>query len=312
MLKSPTEPIKFIKFMPFGKGLAILIPVLVLVVAPLLAAAIVTSTGYYGDILFSFASFYITTVDMVLIVISIAYGMFPILYNIFRSFRKHAEYAGREYRTVTKILRIEIPLLAIFTLYYFFFSPSNFEINYFYDLETLIWESEFFYFLDGIFVNSMYGMLYSVVGGLLWIAFIRINKDFYFYLAKGCFQNILEKNEVGKMESMIGGLRYYNEYLEKVLRLKINNIDQVFSKLLSDSKIDKQKVIKTIHHAFEENDRLQPINCISTALGIQETEKLLARQPVAEKIKNWTTYVIATIIPFMVSIIQLLFPSAPK
>jgi hypothetical protein len=286
-----------------------LIPILVLVAAPLFATAISTFMGYYGDPVFSFDQFSFYTIDIVLIALSIAYGLFPILYNKFGLFRNHAEYTTREYRIVTKILRIEIPLLAIVTLYYFFLSPSNIA-PYFNNLQNLIVESEYFFYIDVILVNLMYFILYSVVGGLLWIAFIKINKDFYFYLAKGSLENILEKNEIGKIESITRGLRYYNEYLEKVLKLKINNVDGVTSKLLSDPNVDRHEAIKSIYRAFKENDRFQPITCISTTLGLQETEKFLVRQPVGEKIKNWMTYIIATIIPFIVSVIQLLFPSA--
>jgi len=114
---------------------------------------------------------------------------------------------------------------------------------------------------------------------------------------------MLEKNEIDVIQSLTRGLRYYNKYLKRVLKLQINNVDGVTSKLLSDSKVDKNKAIESIYHAFEGNDTFQPITCISTTLDIQETEKFLVKQPVAEKIKDWTTYIIATIIPFIVSII---------
>lgn len=289
---------------------ATLIPILVLVAAPLLGTAITTLAGIYGEPIFTIGPFSIWTVDIPLIALSIAYGLFPILYNKFGLFRKHAEYTAIEYRMVMKILRIEIPLLALLTLYYFFFSPSNLE-PYFNSLQNIFEESVYFFLFDTSCLNSMYFMLYSVVGGLLWIAFNKINRDFYFYLAKGSFENILEKDQIGQMQSMTRGLRYYNEYLEKVLKLKINNVDRVISKLLSDSKVDKHETIKSIYQAFEDNDNLQPITCISTTLAIQETEIFLVRQPVAEKIKNWTTYIIATIIPLIVSIVQLLFPASP-
>ena len=142
----------------------------------------------------------INEIDIPFIVISIAYGMFPILYNTFGLFKKHAEHMTREYRTVTNILRIEIPLLAILALYYSLFKLSG--IEPFYSIGSAIGESQ--YSSVGHFsTNLMYFILYSAFGGLLWIAFSKItNKDFYFYLAKGCFENIFEKNDIGKMESM--------------------------------------------------------------------------------------------------------------
>ena len=274
-----------------------------------MGTAITTLAGIYGEPVFTIGPFSIWTVDVPLIAFSIAYGLSPILYNKLGLFRKHAEYTAREYRMVAKILSIEIPLLALLTLYYFFFSPSNLE-PYFNNLQDVFAKSLYVFLFDTSCLNLMYFLLYSVVGGLLWIAFMKINRDFYFYLAKGCFGNMLEKDEIRRMESMTRALRYYNEYLEKVLKLKINNVDGVISKLLSDSKVDKHEAIKSIYCAFDDNDRFQPITCISTTLGIQETEKFLIRQSVAEKIKNWTTYIMATIVPLIVSIIQWLFPAA--
>jgi hypothetical protein len=283
------------------------------VAAPILGAAITTLTTvetWYSQVVFELQlddipgsySFSFLTIDVIFLVLSLAYGLFPILYNYFGLSKKHAQHTAKEYYIVTKILHVEIPLLVILTIltfYYYFLLEEG-------DMLFL----KILGFTNMLFIENLgYTMLYSVVGGLLWIAFNKINKDFNFCLAKGCFENMLEKNEMEVIQSLTRGLRYYNKYLKRVLKLQINNVDGVTSKLLSDSKVDKNKAIESIYHAFEGNDRFQPITCISTTLDIQETEKFLVKQPVAEKIKDWTTYIIATIIPFMVSIIQFLFPA---
>jgi hypothetical protein len=77
--------VKCRKLMLSSARLATLIPVLVLSVAPLLALAIIELTVYW-DIIFNVGSFYISTIDIGLITLSISYGLLPILYNKFGLF----------------------------------------------------------------------------------------------------------------------------------------------------------------------------------------------------------------------------------
>ena len=81
----------------------------------------------------------------------------------------------------------------------------------------------------------------------------------------------------------------------------------MISKILSDPKVDKTTAILSIFKAFESNEKLKPVSCIAGILNIQETEKFLVKERLGVKIKNVGTYVVASIIPAVISVMQLLF-----
>ena len=114
-----------------------------------------------------------------------------------------------------------------------------------------------------------------------------------------------ETDETNKMNYFIMALNSYNKYLKRNLKLHISNINNIYSKIISDSIVDKYELIKSISTAFESNDKLKPIKYISAFLDAKNTEQFLTKEPLGDKIKEWGTF-LAVIIPIMISIIQLL------
>jgi hypothetical protein len=289
------------QLMPSRVLVAKLIPIFVMVVTPLIGTVVFLqdlNEEPIFEILLLPEPFLFYLIDIPCIVISLAYGLYPALYNHNKLFKKNRSHTTEGYRFLVKILFVEIPLLVVFTLLYYLFYYSDVEPFYTIDPTGLTLYA----------INLPYFLVYSVLGGLIWIASNKINKDFYFYLAKGSIESILEKNEIAKVQFMLEGLKFYNRYLRRVIKLQIHNIEQIFSKLLSDSKIDKFGTMQSIYEAFEGDDKLLPISRISTVLNIQETEKLLVRESALHKIKSWGTYVIASVIPTVVSLIQMFYP----
>ena len=149
--------------------------------------------------------------DVILICISVAYGVFPILYNNLGQLKKYGKDKTKEYLLVKKILSIEIPLVMVLGIFFVaYFSPI---LKDFYLPEDG---------LAGLVVNYLFNLVYYVAfaatGGLLWIALDHLDKEFNFHLAKECFENIAWKNDVSKIEYTKNGLEYYNRYLEKALK----------------------------------------------------------------------------------------------
>jgi hypothetical protein len=50
------------------------------------------------------------------------------------------------------------------------------------------------------------------------------------------------------------------------------------SKILSDSRVDKDMAIHSISSAFENNEKLGPVSSIATILNIQEPQKFLVKE----------------------------------
>jgi hypothetical protein len=80
------------------------------------------------------------------------------------------------------------------------------------------------------------------------------------------------------------------------------------SKILSDSRVDKDMAIHSISSNFENNEKLGPVSSIATILNIQEPQKFLVKEHMGQKVKNVAPYVIASMVPAIVSVIQLLLP----
>ena len=89
--------------------------------------------------------------DVILICISVAYGVFPILYNNLGQLKKYGKDKTKEYRLVKKILSIEIPLVMVLGIFFVaYFSPI---LKDFYLPEDG---------LAGLVVNYLFNLVYYV------------------------------------------------------------------------------------------------------------------------------------------------------
>ena len=151
------------------------------------------------------------------------------------------------------------------------------------------------------------GLTLIVSGGLLRILSNITKKDFRFYYARGCFQIYQKKtDEAEKMYYFMRALNSYNKYLKRNLKLQISNINNIYSKIISDSILEKHEFIKSMSNAFQSDNKLKPTKYILNFLNIQNTEQFLTKEPLWDKIKEWGVF-LAAVIPVVISIVQLLF-----
>jgi hypothetical protein len=69
-------------------------------------------------------------------------------------------------------------------------------------------------------------------------------------------------DDIKRAYFLLLGIRSYDKYLQKNLKLHINDIKKVYSKIIFDSSIDENEVIRSLSAAFENHDRskLKPAN----------------------------------------------------
>jgi hypothetical protein len=152
------------------------------------------------------------------------------------------------------------------------------------------------------------GMIFIVGGALLRYTSNTTKKNFRFYYAKGCIQLLSKKTDKSeKMNLLVRALNSYNKYLKKTLKLQINNIDKICSKIISDPFLDKHEFTKSISDAFQSDDKLKPTTQILSFLNIKNTEEFLIKEPLWTKIEEWGTLLVP-IITVAISIIQFVLP----
>ena len=65
--------------------------------------------------------------------------------------------------------------------------------------------------------------------------------------------------------------------------------------------------IRSVYESFQRDDKLEPITYIVKELDIQNAESFLKSQSLVDKMKTWVTYIIASVIPTVISVIQLIW-----
>jgi hypothetical protein len=101
----------------------------------------------------------------------------------------------------------------------------------------------------------------------------------------------------------VRALNSYNKYLKRTLKLQINNIDQICSKIISDHLLDKPEFVYSIWSGFQDTDKLMPTTLLLNMVGIENREQFLKKEPLLDKIKEWGA-LSAAIIPLVISVIQ--------
>ena len=191
-------------------------PVILLVIIPAIISTITSPLTsdflppiYSTEIPQTGMLFEIYPAEIIYIFLILVYGLFPIKYIKTGRFEEYAKNKTREYQLVKKVLSFEIPILVVLATFYFLWFSEVDPIQIY--LPTEVNELPWAY-LSWYMINLVYVLSFAVMGGLLWIGVNHINKEFNFYLAKGSFENIAEKNEVSKLGHAKRGLKYYNRY----------------------------------------------------------------------------------------------------
>lgn len=156
--------------------------------------------------------------------------------------------------------------------------------------------------------------LYSVVilpGIMVYSSFLfRVSSskhnDIGFYYSIGCFEIIKNSNSLSELEKtnyMILGLNYYDSYVRKNLKLRINNLTSIYSKIISDSGQSMKKKLDEIIEKLENGEKLDFLRYLADLLGT-DSKSLLVSDRVSDKLKPWFTFVIS-VITTIVLVVQL-------
>jgi len=130
------------------------------------------------------------------------------------------------------------------------------------------------------------GVFFAVAAGLLKIVLLIIRKDFRLHFAKTCFRILLrKKSEAEKMKYLIWGLNSYDAYLRRFIKLQISDLKAIYSKVSSLSYEERRDSTNRISKAFESDNDLEPLTHLTSFLKVPESEQLLSKQLIGQKIK---------------------------
>ena len=115
-----------------------------------------------------------------------------------------------------------------------------------------------------------------------------------------------ENDEVEIMGQFVKGFNSYNSYLRKQIKLHIENIDNIYSKIISLPRQVKNGIINDVSKVFIEkeleNNTLAPVRCLSALMHLPDDQQLLAQTSIKLEIKDWAK--LATIIISLIIAIQ--------
>jgi len=177
-----------------------------------------------------------------------------------------------EYEFIKKITYVALPLFIIITATSFIdhnikipqllltespfttsFSPSPISI---YEILSSLWVALFFVISDV----------------LLRMLFWHGRKELRYYFAKGCAEISKYGNNVKRMRYLILSLNSYNKYLQRYLKMQIN--DNVFSLIANKVLIDENE-LTNISSTFESDDELSAVKYLSKSIKLSEGQFLV-------------------------------------
>lgn len=215
-----------------------------------------------------------------------------------------------EYWLVKKILFIAIPLFIILTTSSFADQRIKMPLGLLIDIpiyEKSIsenYQKEIFYQL----LSALWaGLFFTVSGGLLRMLFWLGRKDFRYNFARGCaIISKGHKDKHFKLEYMMLSLNSYDKFLQRTLRVKINEL--IYLKIMNVVLNNSDK-INAIDSHFDSIDRLFPATELSKDSDLQLADNeffVKGKVQATELLKEWGV-VSAAVIPLIVTIIKATF-----
>jgi hypothetical protein len=231
---------------------------------------------------------------VVFVVMVLIYPPYPAPFSLEKYFIKRGfESAVSEFELVRKILYVAIPLLIFFTVIDLL--RPLFEQFVSDEIVSLLTNNIVFYSARGF-------LFLTVLAGLLKMVFALSRKRFRLYFAKGCLSiTKSSKDEVEKMEYLIKGLDSYNSFLKRHIKLGINEIKKIYSRIATSPAKQKMETVNRIIDSFESGDTLEPVRYLSSLH--ESKDPFLAEESFEQKIKLQVTYA-AGIIPVILTVIQ--------
>jgi hypothetical protein len=213
-----------------------------------------------------------------------------------------------EYWLVRKIILIAIPLFIILTTLSFADPQIKMPLGILIDIplfQKVKHSQEIFYQL----LSALWaGLFFTASGGLLRILFWVGRKNFRYNFARGCA--ILSKHRQdspAKLEYLMLSMNSYNKFLQRTIRVKMN--ESIQSKI-AKATLNNPEKINQIDSYFDFEDNLGPAKELSklSDLNLANDEFFVkAKVEMLDIVKEWGA-VSAVVIPLIVTIVkQILF-----
>jgi hypothetical protein len=158
-----------------------------------------------------------------------------------------------------------------------------------------------------LFNAIMINLGFSITAGIIWMILVAIRKDLGYYIARSIFQTITQESEASKKaKCLIKAIRLYDKYLRRTLNLEFNDAKKIYSKILSDPNLNENESIQQISESFNSSNKLEPIKCLSKIMNVKDDkDPFLVDESIGKRLKDMAIF-FATIIPVVVTVIQLL------
>ena len=145
-------------------------------------------------------------------------------------------------------------------------------------------------------------LAYIAIAAILRIITHNFKREFRFYFAKACCKIISGKNdEVEKMKYLFLLLSSYNKYIQRNLRIQINDIKKIYSIILYKDTNQQIEIIESICASLE-GDSLKLARYLSSLQKIPDSEFYI-KESLFQQLRIIGVF-LAAAIPIIISIIQ--------
>lgn len=200
------------------------------------------------------------------------YGLHPAFVKTEKFFSKRGyENVVLEYEFIKKLLFVIILLLifVLIILYSNLFYPNNTSTNNTLTIFDLLREKPSFNSSLIVFSSIL---AYIAIAAILRITTQNLKREFRFYFAKACCKIMSGKNDqVEKMKYLFLLLSSYNKYLQRNLKIQINDIKKIYSIILSKETNQQIEIIESICASLE-GDRLKLARYLSSLQKISDSD----------------------------------------
>lgn len=171
-------------------------------------------------------------------------------------------------------------------------------------------EDESINVIQNVLMGSVILSAMTAYGSFTFIFRMTRTNDFGFHFAKGCFR-ILKDDEdfdtIEKSKFIILGLGSYNNFLRRNLKLRINKMEKIYSKLFSNSIKSIDESIHIFHGFLEQEQKLELLMHLSETYENGEDESFLCEDHWIKRFKEEMMPLFFSIIIGITAVVEFLF-----
>ncbi len=278
----------------------LVVTVIVLVILPILLGSSTFVLSFYQSQVISFfeqifndfrevykiaSQFFALLVQLqyvIFVAMLVFYPLYPFIFSLENHLSKRKPKSVLlEYQLLKKLVYALLPIFffAVVLRLSSIITPQNPFVNLVRSLDPLS---------QSIIVSILAVVFFTVASALLRIILLNGSRDFKFYLARLSLRAMSNtEDDLERIKYVIEGLSYYNKYIRRILGLEINGLKMIYSKIIADAAIDKNQLMKELHKAFEDRDKLKPVRCLTLLFNVPEPKDFLVKEPIGKKLEDW-------------------------